>query len=213
MAYQCVATSVAGFVQQLAVGYITHGYYFYVCGVVPPDKDPAQTDAKLIDQYGLDISKWTRCRQRKGGVAGVQYLRLRYQFVLLATHGEHPFFEREARMIRDVRVEPIKFAGYAIGCRPGRDHGSFHASVRIRQEVYRDLKNRFDQLALQRDVEALAKALRAIPFEPYAPVQDQVRCILRAVNRRRKAAGLELLPWQGVIRERRPVKPFAAPAA
>lgn len=213
MAYQCVATSVAGFVQQLAVGYIAHGYYFYVSGFIPPEKDPAQTDAKIIGQYGLDISKWTRCRQRKGGVAGVQYLRYRHQFVLLATHGEHPFFDHEGRMIRDVRVEPIKFGGYAIGCRQGRDKGAFHPSVRIRQEVYLDLKRRFERVALQRDVEALAGALRAVPFEPYAPVQDQIRCILRAVNRRRKVATLELLPWQGVIRERRPVKPFADPAA
>lgn len=213
MAYQCVATTVAGFVQQLAVGYIARGYYFYVSGFIPPEKDPAQTDAKIIGQYGLDISKWTRCRQRKDGKAGVQYLRYRHQFVLLATHGEHPFFEQEARMIRDVRGEPIKLAGYAIGCRQGRDKGAFHPSVRIRLEVYRDLKRRFERVALQRDVDALARALRAIPFEPYAPVQDQIRCIVRAVNRCRKAAGLELLPRQGVIRERRPVKPFADPAA
>ncbi|MCB1127067.1 MAG: hypothetical protein KDM81_11255 [Verrucomicrobiae bacterium] len=210
MAYQCVATTVAGFVQQLAVGYIARGYYFYVSGFIPPEKDPAQTDVKIIGQYGLDISKWTRCRQRKDGKAGVQYLRYRHQFVLLATHGEHPFFEEEARMIRDARVEPIKFAGYAIGCRQGRDKRAFHPSVRIRQEIYRDLKQRFERLALRQDAEALAGALRTVPFEPYAPVQDQIRCILRAVNRSRKAAGLELVPWQGVIRERRVVRPFAA---
>lgn len=213
MTYQCEATSVAGFVQQLAVGYIAHGYYFYVPGRIPPDKDPSLTDAKLIDRYGLDISKWTRCRQRKTGTAGVQYLRYRHQFVLLATHGDHPFFEEEARNLRDVRIEPIKFMGYAIGCRQGRDQDAFHASVRMRQEVYRDLKSRFERLALHRDVDALCGALRAIPFEPYAPVRDQIGCIVRAVNRRRKAAGLELVPLQAVFRERRPVKPFVRLAA
>ena len=75
MACKCVATSVAGFVQQLAVGYIAHGYYFYVSGKIPIDKNPTDTDAKIIGQYGIDVSKWTRCRQRKTGAAGVQYLR------------------------------------------------------------------------------------------------------------------------------------------
>ena len=46
MAYRCVATSVAGFIQQLAVGYVARGYYFYVTGRIPDHKDPAHTDAE-----------------------------------------------------------------------------------------------------------------------------------------------------------------------
>ena len=60
--YRCVATSIEGFVQQLAVGYVTHGYWFYVSGWIPEGKDPLKTDAKLIERYGIDVSKWTRCR-------------------------------------------------------------------------------------------------------------------------------------------------------
>jgi hypothetical protein len=48
----------------------------------------------------------------------------------------------------------------------------------------------------------------AIPFEPYAPIRDQVQCIVREVNRRRKAAGVELIAPKVVFRERKPVKPF-----
>jgi hypothetical protein len=184
--------------------------YFYVSGVIPVDKDPTKTDAKLIQRYGLDISKWTRCRHRKSGAAGVQCLRYPHQFVVLATHGEHLFFEEEARNLRDVRVHPIRFLGYSIGCRRGRRDQVFHASVRIRQEVYRDLKQRFERLTLHRDVDGLCGALRAIPFEPYAPIRDQIQCIVREVNRRRKAAGMELIAPKVVFRERKPVKPFAA---
>jgi hypothetical protein len=56
--YRCVARSVAGFVQQLAVGYIAKGYYFYVSGVIPAGKDPAKTDRKIIEIYGISVSKW-----------------------------------------------------------------------------------------------------------------------------------------------------------
>ena len=213
MAYQCVATSVAGFVQQLAVGYIARGYYFYVSGKIPLGKNPTETDAKIIDQYAIDVSKWTRCRQRKTGAAGVQYLRYRNQFIILATHGEHLFFEAENRNLRDIRIYPVRFMGYSIGCRNGRNGEGFHPSVRIHAEVYQDLKGRFEKLALHRDVDALAAALRAIPFEPYAPVRDQIQCIVRAVNRRRKVAGLEQIPPRIVFRERKPVRPFVSLAA
>jgi len=40
MKYRCEATSVTGFIQQLAVGYVRHGYFFYVVGQVPEGKDP-----------------------------------------------------------------------------------------------------------------------------------------------------------------------------
>jgi len=53
MAYRCVATSVAGFVQQLAVAYVAHGYWFYVTGRVPEGKDPADVDRKLIARYEI----------------------------------------------------------------------------------------------------------------------------------------------------------------
>ena len=56
MAYRCVATSVPGFVQQLAVAYVAHGYWFYVTGRVPESKDPATVDRKIIRQYGIDVS-------------------------------------------------------------------------------------------------------------------------------------------------------------
>ena len=56
MAYRCVATSVAGFLQQLAVAYMAHGYWFYVTGRVPDHKDPATIDRKIIRQYGIDVS-------------------------------------------------------------------------------------------------------------------------------------------------------------
>jgi hypothetical protein len=208
MAYRCVATSVAGFVQQLAVCYVARGYYFYVSGRVPDHKLPEDTDAKIIAQYGIDVSKWSRARRKKAGLANVQYLRYGRLFVIVATHGQNAFFEAEAKQLRDVRVYPMHFMGYAIGCRQGRRDGRLHVSVRIHRELYRELKATFEQRAVHRSLEGLARDFQAIPYEPYAPVRDQLRCILRAVNRKRKAAGLELVPNNVLCPRRIPVKPF-----
>jgi hypothetical protein len=208
MTYRCVATSVAGFVQQLAVGYITHGYYFHVSGWVPDHKYPPSTDAKIIAQYGLDLSRWARCRRRKQGQASVQYLRYGRFFVIVATHGEHPFFGAEAGAVRDFRVNPIYFMGYSIGCRQARGGGAYHASVRLERTLCQQLKQRFSAAALRLLLPDLIVQFQRLPYEPYAPVRDQLRTILRSVNRQRRVAGLELVPADALPRHRRPVRPF-----
>lgn len=208
MAYRCVATSVAGFIQQLAVAYVAHGYWFYASGRIPENKDPAKTDAKIIAQYGLDISKWTRARRNKAGEAKVQYLRYNRFFVIIATRGEHPFFVAEKGQIHDLRKRPLHFMGHSIGCRRARGGGAYHASVRIQRDVFRELKAKFQQIAVERTVEELCSELRALPFEPYAPVRDQFFGLLRATNYRRKLAGLEPVPIQALRLRRSPVKPF-----
>jgi len=98
--------------------------------------------------------------------------------------------------------------GYSIGCRPSRGGGRYHASVRLHRETVAQLKARFSCLAVHRSVEELRRHLRALPYEPYAPVRDQLRGVQREINRRRKTAGLELLPWDALRRRRAPVKPF-----
>jgi hypothetical protein len=82
--YRFEATSVEGFVQKLAVGYIARGYWFYVACCIPADKDPALVDAKLIERYDLGLSRWSRARRRRQGEAAVQYLRYRRFFVLIS---------------------------------------------------------------------------------------------------------------------------------
>jgi hypothetical protein len=130
--------------QQLAVGYVARGYWFYVVGCIPFDKDPIDVDTKLIDRYEIDRSKFSRCRRRKRGVANVQYLRFRRFFVLIATRGEHKFYCLE-KQINDIRRRPIKCFGYSIGCY-GRDRA--RCSVRIERELFHDLKAAFVTNAL-----------------------------------------------------------------
>ncbi len=210
MEYRCVTTSVEGFVQQLAVAYITHGYWFYVAGNIPEGKDPAAVDAKLIDQYGIAMSKWARCRRKKRGLANMQYLRHERFFVLLATKGRHEFFERERASLRDVRRAPVKFEGYSIGCRKGRD-GRWHVSVRIEREDHAGIKAGIVEIANRRDGHAIEREFAKLHHEPYAPVRRQLVAVWRAVNRARRTAGMNSLSKETVRRNRWIVKPFDDP--
>ncbi len=206
--YRCVATSVAGFIQQLAVSYIGNGYWFWVAGEIPEGKEPDRTDRKIVDQYGIGISKWTRARGKKAGMANLHYLRHERFFVIIATSGRHEFFEAEANRIADVRRRPIYFHGHSIGCRREWGRGRLHASVRIERKRYLEVKAYFEDLASHRSTERLVAEFQALPFERYAPVRNQLWMILRAVNRVRKMAGWEMVPREAIWKRRRPVKPF-----
>ncbi len=219
MEYQCVATSATGFVQQLASCYLPHGYWFYVCGVIPPCKAPDGIDVKLIDRYGVGVSRTTRARRKADGRANLHYLRFQRRFLLLATHGEHLFFEIEKNSIRDARRTPIRFGGYSLSVKPGqyrrklpgvaatRDN-KLRVRVQIEREHYLGLRAYFVDVALRYSADELARQLYCVPFEPYAPVRRQMLNILRAVNERRKGAGLETLTPKVLRYRRRIVKPF-----
>jgi hypothetical protein len=207
MQYRCEATSIAGFVQQVAVSYVANGYWFYVAGCVPHGKDPRAVDAKIISRYDIGLSKWAKARRKQAGLANLQYIRHERFFLILATHGQHRFFEEEAQVIRDVRRFPIKFAGYSISFRGG------HASVRIEPAEYRMLKAYFLDLAVRRSAEHLQVELRELAFQPYAPVRRQLLNLVRAVNRARKAAGFEPVEHSVLRFCRRVIRPFGPAAA
>ncbi|WP_171475727.1 hypothetical protein [Frigoriglobus tundricola] len=197
------ATTVEGFIQQLAVQYVGRGYYFFVTGTIKPHKNPAQVDAKLCARYGVGQSKWAKARRRAAGRASHAYIRFERFFVLLCTHGESPFFEDEGERVRDARKSPVRFRGYAVSFRGG------HVHVRIDRPRYLELKSYLVGIAVHRTVEDLASEFRrALAFEPYAPVRSQCLCVLRAVNRARAEAGLEDVPRTCLRFRRRVMKPF-----
>jgi hypothetical protein len=220
MEYRCVATSIPGFVQQLASCYLPHGYWFYVFGYIPEGKCPLALDEKLIDRYGIGISRQSRARRKAAGIANLHYLRYERRFLLLATHGHHPFFDHEAGSIRDARHCPIKIAGYAISVKPGgylrkrsRDCPTVsdpksRVHVQIHQPRYQELKAYFLDLARRRSTGHIANELRRLPYEPYAPVRQQLLNILRLVNRLRRYSGREAVSPQVLRWRRQIVHPF-----
>jgi len=220
MEYRCVATSPTGFVQQLAVAYLVHGYWFYVQGCIPGDKDPARVDAKLIEKYGIGISRQSRTRRKAVGIANVHYLRFERHFILLATHGHHPFYDDEAENIRDARKIPIKFMGYSISAKPGgylrrtdRDlpavrDPSRRVRVQIGREAYLALKAYFVEVAVRQSADFVAGELYRVPYEPYAPVRQQMLNILRMVNHARHSMGAVTLCPEVLRYKRQIVSPF-----
>ena len=203
--YRYLATSVEGFVQQLAVSYLKNCYWFYVRGEIPPEKDAGLVDEKLLTRYGVTGSKWAKARASKRGEAKLQYLRYRETFLLLATAGRHPFFDGERAQIRDAREVPIRFYGYSVSYKAGHPH------VRIAEAQYKVLVEVFSEKALSSPPEALAAQLYALPFEPYAPVKRQLRRLLAKVNRLRRTAGLERIPLTCLRQLRKTVRPFDYP--
>lgn len=202
MEYRREATSSAGFVQQLAVGYLARGYYYYVQGKVPVGKDPRAVDEKLIAKYGVTASKGARFRRKALGYANVQYIRYKRDFVLVATEGYHESLHLEASNLRDARLMPIRIFGYAISYRNGR------VSVRIEKRLYLQIKARMTELAVHRKRDWIENALSSLRFEPYAPVRSQLHCILRAVNKRRAKAQFEPVRASCIRTMRRIVLPF-----
>jgi len=218
--YRCVATSDIGFVQQLACNYLPHGYRFYVVGQIPPGKDPYRIDDKLVDKYGIDVSRATRWRRKKLGRANLHYLRFERTFLLLATEGKHRFFEEESGRIRDAHKQSIPFAGYSISLRRGqylpkrlcdrtpRPDGKLRSRVLVARPVFLEWLAYFEEAARHYNAERLSRELYLFPYEPYAPVRRQQLRLLNRVNKVRKALGRSKLPTDVLRYRRRIVKPF-----
>ncbi len=203
--YECEATTLEGFIQQLAVSYVGRGYWWYVTGKIPAGKNAAEVDRKLIERYDITWKKWERARRKELGFANLQYIRHRDFIVILASEGEHIFKQREASRLQDVRRKGIEYGGYLISFRNG------HVQVRIDDETYRQLKAHYVGLALHRTKETLISEFYAAPFEPYSPVKRQMFNILREVNRVRKVAGFEQIPSSAIWLKRRICSPFSCP--
>ena len=200
--YRYLATSEEGFLQQLAVCYLRNRYWFYVTGTIPENKDPCAIDEKILGRYGIAMSKWGRYRRKKTGTANLQYLRLGRFFIILATAGNHRFFDEEREVIRDARETPVRFRDYSLSYRDGHPH------VRIERETYEEMKAYFVGVAAKRPADVLAAEIAALPFERYAPVRKQLWELLRLVNRARSAAHLAALPESCVRARRKPCRPF-----
>lgn len=94
----------------------------------------------------------------------------------------------------------------------GENHVSSGATAGGRRPII-DLANRSLVAGLagysaKRSIEGWCDKFRRIDFGTYEPVRDQLRILLRDVNRHRRTAGLELVPQQARRLRRTPLKPF-----
>jgi hypothetical protein len=222
MTYRCEAQSPEAVVQLIAASYLRHGFYWYVTGSIPTGKDPAKIDRKLIEKYGIDVSEWERRSRKQRGVANAHYLRYQRWFILMVSDGHHGLKQPsakggEAEHLRDCRRTPIRFHGYSISYRRagvtpvGVASPKWHAHVRIDDDTYRVLKDRFLDLAMHRSAESLALEFARVPFARYAPIRRQLLNILRAVNERRKQQSFDPIPHSALKLRRTPVPVYVPP--
>ncbi|MEZ6103878.1 MAG: hypothetical protein R3E01_33445 [Pirellulaceae bacterium] len=214
MPYRCIASSPEGLVQQVAVSYLRHGYWWYVTGRIPDGKDAESVDRKLIAKYEIDQTDRQRAYRKKRGLANMQYIRYGNWFLLLVTEGHHAFKQQERNRIRDCRRHPIKFEGYSISYRraaitpKGGGQPKWHACVRIDPWTYRELKAFFLDRACHRSVENLANDFARVPYARFAPVRRQLLTIQRLVNKARAQVGHEPIPHSALRLRRRILKAF-----
>lgn len=212
--YRCVATSAAGLVQQVAVSYLRHGYWYYVTGHIPENKDPGSVDRKLLTKYDINITERQRAYRKQQGLANMQYIRFEHWFILLITDGHHPFKQEEKQQIRDCRRHPIKFEGYSISYRrsgltpTGGGEPKWHSCVRIDNKTYRELRAYFLHYATRRSSEWLAQEFANLPFTRFAPIRRQLLTLVRVVNKARQSIGYEMIPDSALRLRRKIVRPF-----
>jgi hypothetical protein len=202
--YRAEASSVVGFVQQLATVYVRSGYVRAAAGLLPEGKSPVAFDRKQIERYGLDpLTPRERLRRKRAGLGNVQYLRVGRVFVILGTDGEHEMFDsEEGRVVRDLREKPLLVCGYSLRVREG------HVHVRIAEREFLALKGELREVALRGSAEHLAYRFWSVPWEPYAPVRGQLFGLLSMVNEKRRPAGLPLVRTSAVRLRRQLVRPF-----
>ena len=189
--YRCETRNVDAFLSQL-IRYVSSGHYFYITGCIPDRKDPAAVDAKLIALYDIAKPRWARARRRLRGTAGIHYLRHDRFFVLMATHGDHQFFDDHTSNFRDIRRNALQFVGYSIRYTYSERVKRWKVFVRLDRDTYCSLRAQMLDLAVRpsyRSTAALEERFTRLKWQPYEPVRQQLQTIIKAVNRRRRYAG------------------------
>jgi hypothetical protein len=181
--------------------FVTKGYHFHIWGMVPEGKTGEEIDRTMGRKHPSILLSLPAKRQRfhRHGEARLQYLRFGRWWIILATHGNGPFWLTEVNNVRKhegKNAKPIVFWGYSLSYR----NGKFHA--RIRAEEFKRLKRFFLEVAARWDLAWWKDYLWELPFEPYAPVLRQIGGLVRRVNKVRQTAGLEKIP-ESYIRVRR----------
>lgn len=109
------------------------------------------------------------------------------------------------------------FSGLATGGsvprpQPAQRDMRWHVHVQLDAESYLGLKAYFLNIATHREAHFLAEEFLSLPFEPYGPVRNQYRTILRAVNQARALAGFQRIPLSAIRFRRRIESTFSQPA-
>ena len=193
------ARTFGGFLRKIAYDYARYGYTEYAVREIPVGKDIRAVDEKLLRVYGVTYHYTTRAKRRKSGEANVAYVRYGRRFILMAQPGEGETWNRVVR--RDLRVESLLLHGYEV-----RVYGKTPV-ITIAQRRWRRVRALVLGLALQPEPRVRHLVVtwlsKVFPYS-FPGIVQQKRRLIRAVNRRRKIAGLPLVTGAEVSEVRYP---------
>jgi hypothetical protein len=179
---QCETKTVGDFLYRVAMGGFRFGYVRYAVRDIPDGKDLAVIDRKLLDTYGVTRCRMKRLRDRRRGIASVQYVRCDRTFILMATKGDHTAFSKVCSF--DARISPLHFGGYSIG------FSGDAVSVRVAQDEWQPVYARLIASAL-RDKQSVEQKFSSLSYCKFPGVLAQLRSAERMINQKRRIAGLE----------------------
>lgn len=179
--YLYEVSTLGHFLRRIALDYMRYGYIRWALRHIPTDKDPKAIDRKLVEVYGVTQCRTKRMRQKQKGLAVVQYVRFDHTFVLLATKGSHPAFERIQSY--DATLAPLYIGAYSIKVLPQG------VSVQVRREVWQYAEARLHRRALYPHA-IVERAVNSLPYYRFPGVVAQLRELVTAINHRRRVAGL-----------------------
>lgn len=116
----------------------------------------------------------------------------------------------EEKVLRTEQWEAFRRGERDTPPSPTKKDMKWHVRVQIDDDTYAGLKAFFLNMAVHREGGQIAREFQSLSFQPYAPVRDQLRCILRAVNRERAIAGFDRIPLSVLPFTRRIVRAFRA---
>jgi hypothetical protein len=166
--------------------YMRHGYMRYALRIIPEQKDPGKIASKLILHYDCTYNRAIRRQRRKKGLANVVLLCFGKQFLLMATDGEHPEFEKIESL--QFSEDPLQFSGYSIGVKQGKPY------IKMVSRRFRGIKKTLTWMAVH-DLERVTRYLKEVSPFTFRGVNDQRWKLYRMVNRKRNLARLELVKW------------------
>lgn len=169
--------------------YIRYGYVRYVLRTIPSGKDPEQIATKLILHYDITYNRDIRKQRRKKGQANVVLLCLGHQFLLLATNGEQPEFEKIDSL--EFSVNPLQFSGYSIGVKQGKPY------IQMTSRRFRGIKKTLSWMAVH-DHNRVTRYMKEISPFSFKGVSDQRWKLIKLVNQKRKKAGLSRIRWSDI---------------
>ncbi|MGB5637447.1 MAG: hypothetical protein WBM44_10370 [Waterburya sp.] len=152
-----------------------------------------EVDRKLVLLYDVTFNRAIRKSRKEKGIRNVIYIRYENQFVLLATKGTNPQFDRlNYSCFED---EPFLFMHYTVGTKQQKPN------VQLSHRFYSILRKKAVRIALD-DYLKVKDFLREVSPYSYRGITEQRWKLYKLINIKRKKSGLTRIKWEEVRREK-----------